>query len=69
MEARLREPQDPRVFGQGAIFDRYRPTHEAGFYERFMSGEKLNAPWVRESDFEPEPIKPEPIEPQPASPE
>ena len=44
MHARLRAQGDPRMFGQGAVFDRYphaNPAH-AGFYERFMRGERIN---------------------------
>jgi hypothetical protein len=33
----------------------------AGFYERFLRGEKPAAGWVNETDFEQEPIEQEPI--------
>lgn len=56
MTARLREQGDPRMFGQGHVFDAYEPTNGAGFYERMMRGEKPQAGWVNESDFEQEPI-------------
>ncbi|MCC5938821.1 MAG: sulfatase [Lunatimonas sp.] len=49
---------DPRMFGKGHVFDAY-PYAEpatANFFERFQQGEKLRAPWVNESDFEPVPI-------------
>ena len=52
--AELKTQGDPRMFGQGAVFDEYRhaaPGH-VGFYERFMRGEKLKTGWVNESDFE-----------------
>ena len=58
MYVRLRAQGDPRMFGQGEVFDRYphaNPAH-AGFYERFMRGEKLNANWVNQTDFEPRPL-------------
>ena len=51
----LRAQGDPRVSGQGDVFDRYEHANKgtAGFYERFMRGEKLKTGWVNESDFEP----------------
>ncbi|MBI5383266.1 MAG: sulfatase [Verrucomicrobia bacterium] len=52
--AELKQQGDPRLIGQGEVFDRYphaSPGH-VGFYERFMKGENLKAGWVRESDFE-----------------
>ncbi len=50
----LREQGDPRMAGRGHIFDEYpyAGKHSAHFYERYMSGEKLNAGWVSPSDFE-----------------
>jgi N-sulfoglucosamine sulfohydrolase len=51
---RLKEEGDPRMFGQGYIFDEY-PYARAGFrnfYERCMSGEKIQTKWVNDSDFE-----------------
>jgi arylsulfatase A-like enzyme len=50
----LKQQGDPRMFGQGEIFDRYlhaNPGH-VGFYERFMRGEKLPTGWVSASDYE-----------------
>jgi N-sulfoglucosamine sulfohydrolase len=58
MERELRSQRDPRMYGRGAIFDRY-PYASAGqrrFYERFMRGEKMKAAWVNESDFETRPV-------------
>ncbi|MEO1530155.1 MAG: heparan N-sulfatase, partial [Planctomycetota bacterium] len=59
MEQELKAAGDPRMFGRGDVFDRYEYTSPAtaGFYERFMAGEKLKAGWVSPSDFEPEPIR------------
>lgn len=56
MEKELTAEQDPRMLGKGHIFDEYPYAHESGkgFYERFMSGEKMNAGWVNPSDFEKE---------------
>jgi N-sulfoglucosamine sulfohydrolase len=58
MHSRLKAEGDPRMFGQGEVFDRYvhaSPGH-VGFYERYMKGEKLQAGWVNPTDFEPAPI-------------
>lgn len=60
MTARLEEQGDPRMFGNGSLFDEY-PIHTpvtSDFYERFMKGElkKSSAGWVNPSDFEPEPL-------------
>ena len=49
----LKEQGDPRILGEGDIFDQYQDASSAaGFYERYMSGEKVPAGWVNESDFE-----------------
>ncbi|WP_414661107.1 sulfatase family protein [Horticoccus sp. 23ND18S-11] len=56
--AELKAQGDPRMFGQGDVFDRYlhsNPAHR-DFYNRYMKGEKLRAPWVSETDFEPLPF-------------
>ena len=55
----LKAQEDPRVLGQGSVFDGYphaAPGH-VGFYDRFMRGEKLKAGWVNESDFEKKPVE------------
>jgi hypothetical protein len=55
----LRAQEDPRMFGQGHVFDEYRYADPRlrGFYERYMAGEKLKAGWVNESDFEKAPLE------------
>ncbi len=58
----LKAQQDPRMFGRGHVFDDYpyadaRTRH---FYERYMSGEKVKAGWVNESDFEKQPPEKKP---------
>ncbi|MEQ1830502.1 MAG: sulfatase, partial [Pirellula sp.] len=58
MESELLAQGDPRMSGNGTVFDEYVPTTGAGFYEKFMRGEKVNAGWANKSDFEKEPIKP-----------
>ena len=52
--AELTAQQDPRMAGQGAMFEQYpyADTKTKGFYERYMAGEKLPANWVNPSDFE-----------------
>lgn len=45
---------DPRMSGQGDVFDRYphaNPGH-VGFHERFMMGERLKTGWVLDTDYE-----------------
>jgi len=52
--AELKQQGDPRMSGQGDLFDQYRhasPGH-VGFYERFLRGEPLQAGWVTDTDFE-----------------
>jgi arylsulfatase A-like enzyme len=59
MESELKAQGDPRMFGNGGIFDAYEYTSPstAGFYERYTAGEKVKAGWVNPSDFEKEPIE------------
>ena len=54
----LKAQGDPRMFGEGHVFDEYPYGQESmrGFYERYLKGEKLKAGWVNESDFEKEPL-------------
>ncbi|MCB0632508.1 MAG: sulfatase [Saprospiraceae bacterium] len=51
---RLTEQGDPRMAGNGAIFDQYAyaDTTGAHFYERYFKGEPLNWGWVNDSDFQ-----------------
>jgi hypothetical protein len=58
MEAELLAQEDPRMSGNGAIFDSYTPTNGAGFYEKYMKGQKVNAGWVEKTDFEKAPLTP-----------
>ncbi len=55
----LKSQGDPRMFGNGAVFDNYPYANpgQRGFYERFMRGEKIPTGWVNDTDFEKEPIK------------
>jgi hypothetical protein len=54
MEADLERQGDPRIAGKGYLFDQYPYADDSScdFYNRFMSGEKMNAGWVSPSDFE-----------------
>jgi arylsulfatase A-like enzyme len=51
----LREQKDPRMFGNGDVFDNYVYSNKGdrNFYTRFMNGEQPNAGWVNKTDFEP----------------
>ena len=57
MEAELKSQNDPRMAGNGKVFDEYPPTNGQGFYEKYMRGEKTNAGWVSPTDFEKAPIQ------------
>ncbi|SHG90522.1 sulfatase family protein [Flagellimonas flava] len=54
MVSELTKQTDPRILGNGEIFDNYKYADSTGvnFYERYMAGEKLNSGWVNPSDFE-----------------
>ena len=56
MASKLEAQEDPRMAGNGDIFDSYLYSNKAdqNFYERFMAGEEVRAGWVNESDFEKE---------------
>ncbi|HAV63638.1 MAG TPA: heparan N-sulfatase, partial [Verrucomicrobiales bacterium] len=58
MTAALTAQGDPRMLGNGDVFDRYPYANDDGrdFYHRFMRGEKLRAGWVDADDFEKEPV-------------
>lgn len=52
LESELKKQGDPRMFGNGAIFDSYPPNKGAGLYEKYMNGEKVNTNWINDSDYE-----------------
>jgi N-sulfoglucosamine sulfohydrolase len=54
MEKELRAQSDPRMFGKGYIFDQYfyAEPKVRDYYNRFKKGEKINAGWISESDYE-----------------
>ena len=57
--ADLQSQQDPRMAGEGAVFDRYPHAVTKDFYAQFMRGEKPRAGWVEDSDFEKPDFDPE----------
>ncbi len=54
MESELTKQGDPRMFGNGDIFDNYKYGNPRvrDFYNRYMKGEDIATPWVRKSDYE-----------------
>jgi arylsulfatase A-like enzyme len=58
MRLELTEQGDPRMSGNGHIFDEYTYAFEnvRGFYERYMNGESMATGWVNESDYEVAPL-------------
>ena len=54
MEEELKKQKDPRMLGNGDVFDHYKYANPGvrNFYERYMDGEKIPTPWVNPSDFE-----------------
>ena len=50
----LKRQGDPRMFGRGFVFDDYIYADKStrNFYERYKKGEKFNAGWVNDTDFE-----------------
>ncbi len=55
MKSELLQQEDPRMEGNGEIFDKYPiATDSANFHKRFMAGEKTKAGWVNPGDFEKE---------------
>jgi N-sulfoglucosamine sulfohydrolase len=54
----LKEQGDPRMLGQGHLFDSYKHSTESnvGFYEKFMRGENVKAGWINPTDIETKPL-------------
>jgi len=54
MTEQLMAQGDPRMTGNAQVFDTYLYSAESSrdFYNRYMAGEKMNAGWVNDSDFE-----------------
>jgi hypothetical protein len=55
MEKKLRDDKDPRILGKGEIFDTYPYSEEKqrNYYNRWLSGEKMSAGWIEQTDVEP----------------
>lgn len=53
MTQKLNEQGDPRIIGNGDIFDNY-PYQGAvqNYYNRYIAGEKVPAGWVNETDYD-----------------
>ena len=50
---KLTEQNDPRIIGNGDIFDNYKYMGEVrNYYNRYMGGEKVKAGWVNETDYD-----------------
>jgi arylsulfatase A-like enzyme len=54
----LKNQDDPRMYGQGYLFDSYKYMHEENrnFYFRYMEGEEMETGWVNDTDFEKKPL-------------
>ncbi len=58
METELADQGDPRMQGQGHIFDSYpyADPRSDNYHQRYTSGEKVPAGWVNPTDYEKEPL-------------
>lgn len=54
LETELKKQNDPRIFGNGDVFDNYTPDRNVNFYEEYMQGKKVKSGWINDSDFEKE---------------
>ncbi|GAA5225305.1 sulfatase [Membranihabitans marinus] len=54
MEKELKQEKDPRILGNGDIFDHYPYSQSAtrNFYSRFMNGEDIKANWINQTDID-----------------
>lgn len=51
---KLKEQKDPRMFGKGDVFDKYvNASRQRLVWNRMKAGETVPAPWINESDYEP----------------
>lgn len=57
MEAELAGQGDPRMSGNGKIFDEYPATNNKGFYDNYLLGKMPKAGWINPTDIEKEPIQ------------
>jgi arylsulfatase A-like enzyme len=56
LQAKLVEQADPRVLGNGHVFDAYPPTQGRDYYKNYLEGREKKAGWVNPDDYE-SPIK------------
>lgn len=55
MKGKLTEQDDPRILGNGDIFDNYEYSGaDRDYYNRYVKGEVETAGWVNESDYDPD---------------
>ena len=56
MTSELKAQGDPRILGNGKVFDTYEYAQPAtrNFYNRFMAGEDIRAGWINQTDIEKE---------------
>lgn len=52
LESELKKQNDPRILGNGEVFDNYQPDRNVNFYENYMKGDKVKSGWINDSDFE-----------------
>ena len=53
MKTKLTQQKDPRILGNGDIFDNYKYNGAVqNYYNRYMSGEDVPAGWVNKSDYD-----------------
>lgn len=50
----LKQQRDPRMFGQGHLFDEYPSANpkERNFYEKWMHGQYVDHGWILDTDFQ-----------------
>ena len=53
--AELKQQHDPRMYGNGTIFEKYPPTQGKDFYKHFLEGKRDKTGWVNLSDYETDP--------------
>ena len=58
MEKELKKQGDPRMDGNGDVFEKYPFADSVwnNFFEKYMKGEKVRTGWVIDSDYESAPL-------------
>lgn len=56
LQKKLVAQGDPRLLGNGQVFESYPPTQGKDYYENYLEGREKKAGWVNPDDYEP-PIK------------